>query len=72
LDRELPIIPSEAMKATIGGNTASLRSLGTLRIKMRMRKPLKEAMRYTTDMKEVKDTTMASMTKKGMPGSDFT
>ena len=64
-------MPSEAFLASIGGNTNSLKSLGTLRVKMQMRKPLKEAMRYNKDMKEVRDTDMSSTIAKGKPGSDF-
>ena len=35
-------------------------SLGTLRIKMRLRKPIQEAMRYYRDMTEVRDATRAA------------
>ena len=43
--------------------------LGTLRIKMRLRKPISEAARYHKDMDEVKAATRAATTVAGKPGS---
>ena len=43
--------------------------LGTLRIKMRLRKPISEAARYHKDRDEVKAATRAATTAAGKPGS---
>ena len=43
--------------------------LGTLRIKMRLRKPISEAARYHKDMGEVRAATRAATTAAGKPGS---
>jgi len=68
IERHVSIAPEPAV---VGGYTgAGSASLGTLRIKMRLRKPVVDALRFHQGMTQVKDTTRAAGSAPGKPGSD--
>ena len=70
IEKHVNIIPSPALSGALSTKAGANSSLGSLRIKMRMRKPVQEAMRFHRDMGDVRDTTRAASTAAGKPGSE--
>jgi len=62
IEKLLNIVPSPGLAGSRSSQNSDA-SLGTLRIKMRMRKPIQDAMRFHRDMTDVKNTTRAATGK---------
>jgi len=63
IEKHLNVVPAPGFTGSLAMRT-EVPSLGSLRIKMRLRKPIQEAMRYYRDMTEVRDTTRSASAPK--------
>ena len=64
IEKQLNVVPAPGISGSLAMRT-EVASLGNLRVKMRLRKPIQEAMRYYRDRTEVRDTTRSASASKG-------
>jgi hypothetical protein len=62
----LNIVPNSALSGSL---SQAVKSLGQLKIKMRLRKPIQEIHRFHNNVTDIKNTTRAASTAAGKPGS---
>jgi len=68
IEQHLNIIPDSALTGSL--SQAAVKSLGSIKIKMRLRKPIQEIYRFHNNVTDIKNTTRAAGTAAGKPGSD--